>query len=133
MRRSFLPGLVALCGALPSACVYRLPAPYLLPSPKLHLSIAAPDPGKYSVRVLGADSGDYSVPPDGRVTFDPPSLPRTCRVYLFGIPLKSGSQPETKKSIHVIEGGRTIAKLSLRDIFALPSDASGYQVLTLKK
>ena len=86
-------------------------------------------PERYVVRVKAANIADFPVGSDGRVIIDVPPLARACNVYLFDlIRISGGVKPFNTKSVHLIDGGKTAAKLSLADIAKLPSDASGYHI-----
>jgi hypothetical protein len=125
-------GWIGLGSAIQSGCAYRLPV-YNQPS-EVRLRMVTVSPERYVVRVQAAGIADYPVSSDGRVTIDVPRLPRACSVYLLGlIRISGGLKPLTTKSVHLLDGAKTKATLSLADIAKLPSDASGYQVLTLKR
>jgi hypothetical protein len=122
-----LSGLIAIALAL-CGCAYRLPVSNL-PSQQL-LKPEATFPERYAVRVEALDAREFPVGSDGRVKIDVPMLPRACSVYLFDwIRISRGVQPVTSKSIHVIDPGNIVAKLSLSEIDKLPLDASGYHIL----
>lgn len=127
-----LSGIVVLASAVLSSCAYRLPVSNV-PSQQ-RLMIVARSPERYVVRVQASDVAEFPVATDGRVTVDVPRLPRSCDVYLFDrIRISRGVKPLTAKSLHVIDSGNIAAKLSLAEIAKLPSDASGYHILKLKR
>jgi hypothetical protein len=96
--------------------------------------IVTRSPEHYVVRIKASDIAEFPVASDGRVTIDVPRLPRACSVYLFDrIRISGGVEPFTSKSIHLIDSGNIAAKLSLAEIATLPSDASGYHILKLKR
>ena len=125
-------GLIALGFVVLSGCAYRLPVSNI-PSQQ-HLRIVARSPERYAVRVKASDTTEFPVSTDGRVTIDVPRLPRACSVYLFDrIRVSSGVKPLTAKSVQLLDAGNIAAKLSLAEIAKLPSDASGYRILKIKK
>jgi hypothetical protein len=127
LAHSKLPGLIAIALAL-CGCAYRLPVSNLPSQQRLKLEAAFP--GRYTVRVESIDTREFPVGSDGRVKIDVPTLPRACSVYLFDrIRISRGVQPLTSKSVHVIDRGNIVAKLSLAEIDKLPLDASGYHIL----
>jgi hypothetical protein len=127
MRRTLVI-LSPLAVLLLTGCVYAL-RPYNTPSQqKLHVQTASAT--NFVVRV--ADGEKFSVAADGRVTFDVPSLPRGCDVYLFGIVKIADGSPENIRAIHVMRDGKIVRKLSLTKLGKLPADAEGYRILVLK-
>jgi hypothetical protein len=114
-------------------CAYRLPAPLAMRPQQLRLVTTLPQ--DYALHVEGTRPRDYSIPPDGRVTFDTPSgLPRACSVYFLDlIKISDGADPSKSKVIDVVAGAKTLRKLSMRDLFSLPSDADGYHLLTVDR
>ena len=130
--RRKLPGLIALGFAVLSGCAYRLPVSNV-PSQQ-HLMIIARSPERYVVRVKASDTAEFPVASDGRVAIDVPRLPRACSVYLFDrIRISGGVKPLTAKSVQLFDSGNIAARLSLAEIAKLPSDASGYHILKMKK
>lgn len=125
-------GVIALGFTVLSGCAYRLPVPNV-PSQQ-RLIIVAGSPERYVVRVRASDTREFPVAADGRVTIDVPRLPRACSVYLFDrIRISGGVKPLTAKSVRLLDSGKIAAKLSLAGIAKLPSDASGYHILKMKK
>lgn len=123
---------IAFGFALLSGCAYRLPASNV-PSQE-RLMVIAKSPERCVVRVKASDSADFPVASDGRVTINVPPLPRACSVYLFDLTkISGGIEPSETKSIQLIDGADIAAKLSLTEIAKLPTDASGYHILQLKK
>ena len=131
MRLTLL-AILTLGFAASSGCAYRLPVSNI-PSQQ-HLRIVARSPERYVVRVKTADSADFPVASDGRVTIDMPRLPRACSVYLFDrIRLSSGVKPLITKAIQLLDSGNVATKLSLAEIAKLPADTSGYHMLNMPK
>lgn len=79
-----------------------------------------------------ADTNNFPVAADGRVTFDVPTLPRGCDTYLFGFLKLSDGSPERVKAIHVLKNEKIVHKLSLQKLENLPVDADGYHILDLR-
>jgi hypothetical protein len=130
--RCELSGLIALGFAFVSGCAYRLPVSNL-PSQQ-RLMIVARSPERYVVHVKASDTAEFPVSRDGRVTIDVPRLPRASSVYLFNlIRINGGVKPLTSKSVQLLDSGYIATKLSLAEIEKLPSDASGYHILKMKK
>jgi hypothetical protein len=119
-----VPGMVG--------CAYRLPAHVAVMPQQLRLVAATPQ--AYALHIEGTRPRDYKIPPDGRITFQSPSgLPRACSVYLFDfIRIHRGLYPDEIKAVDVIAGNATVRKLSMRELFALPSDADGYHLLKMR-
>jgi hypothetical protein len=125
-------GVIALASIVLSACAYRLPVSNA--PAQWHLLIVATSPERYVVRVHADHVAEFPVASDGRVTIDVPRLPRACSTYLFNrIRISGGLQPLTEKSVHLIDSGNLKTRLSLGEIAKLPSDASGYHILSLQK
>jgi hypothetical protein len=90
------------------------------------MKIVAGSPERYVVRVKAADSTDFPVASDGRVTINVPRLLRACSVYLFDrIRISSGVQPLTTKSIQLLGNSNVATRLSLAEITKLPLDMLG--------
>lgn len=127
-----LSGVIALGFAVMSGCAYRLPV-YNVPSQQ-RLMIVSRSPEHYVARVEASDTPDFPVASDGRVVIDVPRLPRVCSVYLFDlIRIRSGVEPLTTKSVQLIDSGKVATKLSLAEIAKLPTDASGYHIVNMKR
>jgi hypothetical protein len=112
-------------------CVYRL-QPHIAMTP-LQLQLLTATPQTYTVHVEGTRPQDHAVPLDGRLRFDPPTgLSRACSVYLFNVIRISDGAASTKaKVIDVTAGNKTVRRLSIREFFALPSDADGFHQLRI--
>jgi hypothetical protein len=127
-----LVGLVLFQGGCVTAC-----GPGRHPPPQ-KLQIVAPSPASYTVQVLPThqypdEPVATPVPSDGRVQFDVPINTPHCKQYLFGvIRLNPDGRPEAKRRIRVMEGKKTVRKLSVDDISKLPADAEGYHLLKLE-
>ena len=78
-----------------------------------------------------ADTQDYPVASDGRVTFDVPQLPRGCATYFLGVKV-SDSRSEDVQAIHLLRDGAVVRRLSLAQIDKLPVDAEGYHTGVLR-
>ncbi len=77
---------------------------------------------------------EYPVSEDGRVTLEVPSYRRGCDVYLFDrIPIHRGGDPAAAKTVEIVRGGKSLRKLSLTEIAALPTDSDGYHLLAFNK
>jgi hypothetical protein len=114
-----------------AGCAYRLPAP-MLPSQQ-PLRVVGVSPEVYVLRLRIREPRDYRVPADGRVTLDIPSYRTGCSVYLFDkIRILRGANPFTARTIDVVVGGEITRQLSLKEISALPVDADGYHLLTVR-
>jgi hypothetical protein len=114
-----------------AGCAYRLPAP-MLPSQQ-RLKVVGVSPEAYVLRLRIREPRDYRVPADGRVTLDVPSYRAGCSVYLFDkLRIQRGANPFTARTIDVVVGGRITRQLSLKEISALPADAQGYHLLTVR-
>ncbi len=103
--------------------------------PGQRLSLAAPSPSSYTIRVqpdVGAPI-DTPVPNDGRVSFDVPVTSRDSTIYCFGLRVYHYPPPDTLRVIRLMRDDRTVRKLSARDIGQLPTDADGYHVLKIEK
>ena len=103
--------------------------------PEQRLSLAAPSPSSYTIRVQ-PDFGepvDTPVPHDGRVGFDVPVTSRDSTIYCLGLLVYRYPPPDTLRVIRVMRDARTVLKLSARDIGQLPTDADGYHVLRVEK
>lgn len=84
------------------------------------------------MRLRIGEPRDYRVPADGRVTLDVPSYRAGCSVYLFDkLRIRGEDNPFTAKTIDVVAGGKTIRRLSLKEISALPVDPEGYHLLAV--
>jgi len=127
MRRAITIGSI-LCLAALSGCTYGL-RKYNVPSQE-KLCIRASAPTNCVVRV--ADTNDFPVAADGRVSFEVPRLPRGCDVHLFGIVKLRDGGPENVPAIHVLREDRVVRKLSLSKLGKLPVDEDGYHILVLK-
>jgi hypothetical protein len=112
-------------------CAYRLPVA-AMPSTQ-NLKLVASAPKGYVLRLRIREPHEYRVPEDGRVTLDIPGYRAACSVYLFDrIRIRRGANPFTEKTIDVVGGGKLTRRLSLKEIAALPRDAEGYHLLTLR-
>lgn len=111
-----------------TGCVHALHG-YNAPS-RQSLQIQTPTPERYTVRVN--DTQSYPVPSDGCVSFDVPSLPRGCAVYLFGLVKVADHRSEDVVAIDVMRDGQVIRQLSLSQISKLPTNSESAHVLTLK-
>ena len=89
-----------------TGCVHAL-HPYNSPSQQ-RLHVHAKSPERYVVRV--ADSQDYPVAADGRVTFDIPRLPRGCAVYLSEWLRLADSKSEDVRAIQLLSEGTVVRK-----------------------
>jgi len=97
--------------------------------PKQRLCIKASFPNHYSVEVKGSN---YPFDADKRVDFDVPIIPRGCSGYFLGMKYRDGS-PYNVRLIGIVERGRMMYHLSLRDIARLPLDEQGYHVLAMRR
>jgi hypothetical protein len=114
-----------------AGCAYRLPAP-MLPS-QYRLKVVANSSQAYVLRLRIREPRDYQVPTDGRVTLDVPGYRAGCSVYLFDkLRIQRGSNPFTARTIDVVVTGKITRQLSLKEISAMPVDAEGYHLLTVR-
>jgi hypothetical protein len=117
--------LLALVG-----CAYRLP-PSAPPSQQ-RVRIVAKTPQLYLLRADFGRVTDYQVPDDGRIVLGTPAFFRGCSVYfLDGIKISSGNDPSRTWAIAVISGGKTVRRLSLRQMSSLAVDPEGYHLLSV--
>jgi hypothetical protein len=120
--------ILSLCFLLfATGCVHAL-HPYNSPSQQ-KICVQSPSPDHLVIRV--ADTQDYPVASDGRVTFDVPRLPRGCAVYFLGVKV-SDSRSEDVRAIHLLRDGSVVRRLSLAQIDKLPVDAEGYHTVVLR-
>jgi len=113
-----------------ACCAYRRTAPTLPSRQRLRVAVASPE--AYDLRLRIGEPRDYRVPADGRVTLDVPSYRAGCSVYLFDkLRIRGEDNPFTAKTIDVVAGGKTIRRLSLKEISALPVDPEGYHLLAV--
>jgi len=103
--------------------------PYNTPS-QHKLRVQADSPASYVIRV--ADEQAYPVAPDGRVTFDVPSLPRGCNVYLFDVIKISDGSSENLRAIQLLRDGKVLRRFSLKQLAKLPTDAEGYSTVKVR-
>ncbi|HEY1172608.1 MAG TPA: hypothetical protein VGH19_14655 [Verrucomicrobiae bacterium] len=94
------------------------------------LSLHTTSPTNYLVRV--ADTNDFPVAADGRVTIDVPTLPRGCDTYALGFIKISDGSPERIRAIHILKDGKIVRKLSLEKLKQLPVDTEQYHILNLR-
>jgi len=127
MRRVVVIALFMLPLAI-TGCVHALHG-YNAPS-RQSLQVQAPAPHRYTVRVN--DGQSYPVSSDGRVSFEVPSLPRGCAVYLFGLVKVADHRSEDVAAIHVVADGKVVRRLSLNQISKLPTNSESAHVLTLQ-
>lgn len=123
-RRALFAVLLIFTGFL-AGCVYAL-RPYNQPSQE-KIRVQSPVPQKYTLQV--ANTTNYPVAADGRVTIDVPQLQRGCATYLFGVVKVKDGSPYNFPAIHLNISGRTIRKLSLNDLAKLPVDEQGYHLV----
>jgi hypothetical protein len=127
MRRAAI--IVGLSAALAmTGCVYSL-HPYNAPIRET-LQIQAPATERCAVAVDGGPS--YPVGSNGCVSFEVPSLPRGCAVYLFGLVKVADHPSEDVPAIHVLQDRQEVRRLSLSQIAKLPLTPDGSHVLPLK-
>jgi hypothetical protein len=104
----------------------------MLPS-QHRLRVVANSPEAYVVRLRINEPHNYQVPADGRVMLDAPGHRAGCSVYLFDkFRIQSGANPFTARTIDLLAGGKVTRQLSLKEISALPVDAEGYHLLTVR-
>jgi hypothetical protein len=118
--------LVALF--LLTGCAYAL-RPYNSPSQQ-RLQVISTSPERWVIRV--AEIKNYPVGTNGYVTFDVPRLPRGCAVYLFGVVKIADARSEDVRAIQLVRDGTLVRKLSLRQIYHLPTDGHGYPSIVLR-
>jgi hypothetical protein len=118
----------SLCFLLFTTGCVRALHPYNSPSQQ-KLCVQSSLPTRFVIRV--ADSQEYPVAADGRVTFEVPQLPRGCAVYCLGVKV-SDSRSEDVPAIHVLRDGSVVRRLSLAQIDKLPVDTEGYHMVVLK-
>ena len=95
------------------------------------LRLIAPFPGQYSLR---AQSSDYRVPADGRVTFDIAMVHHFCSVYLFdSILIGKVPDPYKEQIITITQGSVTVRRLSMHEFQRLSADGTGYHELVMNK
>jgi hypothetical protein len=124
-------GFVLTLNFILAGCAYRLSAP-VLPSQQ-RLKVVGVSPEAYVLRLRISEPLDYRVPADGRVTLDVPSYRNGCGPYLFDkLRIHRAGNPFTARTLDVIVGGRITRQLSLKEISALPADAEGYHLLTVR-
>jgi hypothetical protein len=111
-----------------TGCAYEL-HPYNTPSSQ-KLRVRASSPERYILCVAGEHQ--YFIPADGRITFEVPSLPRGCAVYLFGVVKVKDSTSEKVQAIHLLRDGKVVRKLSLTQLRGLPVDAEGNHLVVLR-
>jgi len=128
MLRLFIFGYFVMLGS--TGCAYRLPP--VVPPSQEHLRILAKSPEGYAVHVNVDHVTVYQVPADGRLTLGIPSFRRTCGVYLFDVIKVGGSEdPLRIWAITVVSAGKTVQKVSLRQMTNLPTDPDGYHLLKI--
>ena len=111
-----------------TGCAYHL---CLYNTPSHHqLKVQANSPGIYVVRV--ADTQEYTVAPDGRVSFDVPALPRGCDTYLFDVIKIGDGSPENVRAIQLLKDGKVVRKFSLKQLAHLPCDSDGYRTVKVR-
>src|ERR1700726_5311387 len=123
---------VSLMGAALTlaSCAYRLPA-FAPPSQGL-IRIVGDAPEQYSVQVNTGTVKEYDVPHDGRIKVGIPAYRPSCGVYLFNAMKVGGADdPLGTWAIPVTSGGRTLRKLSVRQMKKLTTDLDGYRLLKL--
>jgi hypothetical protein len=123
---------MVVLGLAPTGCAYRLPLSTLPSQQRLKIVDASAEPCAIRLRIH--DPKEYRVAKDGRITVDVPGDSGECSVYLFDlIPVQRGANPLTAKTFEIVEGDKTVRKLSLKEISELPMDAEGYHLLTFNK
>ncbi len=115
-----------------TSCAYRLYGSF--PPSQERIKIIASAPQEY---VLAVDTGEVTeiqVPADGRVLAGVPAYRPRCGVYPFN-EIKVGGFGDPLKNWHIsaTHAGRTVRKLSLRQVRALPVDEAGYRLLKLAR
>jgi len=130
-----------------SGCAYRLYAP--IPSSQERVRIVTKTPDLYVLHIAErvttlrkpavrnalptdvAHVANYQVPSDGRVTVRIPSFRPNCGVYLFNRIKVGGGGHDALKTwdISIAYGGRTLRRLSLKQLRDLPADSNGYRLL----
>ena len=124
-------GLVLILNFTLAGCACSLPAPRLASQQRLR--VVSPSPENFVLRLRIREPRDYRVPTDGRVTLDIPAYRAGCSEYLFGkLRIQRGADPFTAKNIDVAISGKITRQLSLKEISALPTDAEGYHLLTVR-
>ena len=109
-------------------CTYRLPV-ISAPSQE-RVRVIAKSPDLYVVHVDVDHVTDYPVPVDGRVIVGIPAYRPSCGVYLFNSMKVGGADdPLGTWAITVTSGGRTLRKLSVRQMKKLTTDLDGYRLL----
>jgi hypothetical protein len=118
-------GCVTACG--PGRC-----------PPRQKVRLVTDSPTNYTIRVspthrYSDEAVDTSVGGDGHVEFDVPVYTPHCKQYLFGvIRLNPDGRPEAERRIRVMQGEKTIRKMSVDDIAKLPKDEGGFYTLKLR-
>jgi len=125
---------VALIGSVLTlaSCAYRLYGP--IPASQELVEIVAKTPEEYAVQVdTGSSNRQYEVPRDGRVKIAVPSYRFPCGVYLFNAVKVGGyGDPLEGWSVSITRNGRTIRRLSVRDVLKLSINQDGYRILKVK-
>jgi hypothetical protein len=126
---------VALVGSVLTltGCAYRLYGP--IPASQELVQIVAKTPDQYTVQVdTGSSNRRYEVPRDGRVKIAVPSYRFPCGVYLFNaVKIGGYSDPLEGWSVSITRDGRTIRRLSVRNVVRLSINQDGYHILKLKE
>lgn len=122
--------LVFALFTLLTGCAFVL-LPRTLPSQQ-RLKIVSASPDRCIVRTRIPSLKEYPVAADGRVAVDIASESGGCNAYVFGIRVGRGVNPVTAKRIEIVRAGKTVRRLSLMEIAALPTDADAYHLLKLK-
>jgi hypothetical protein len=102
----------------------------VIPARQERLRLVTSSRDAHVLRVGITEAREYSVPPNGEMTLDIPAYRQGCDACLLGICLH-GVDPFKAKRIDVISGAKTVRKLSLQDIVALPRDPEGYHLLRI--
>jgi hypothetical protein len=132
LRQIGLAVIAVLLGGFLQGCAFRLPG--LTPPSAERLRIMATAPEMYAVHLETHQATDLPVPPDGRLTVTIPSYRATCGVYLFNsIKLKGENDPLRSWSISVKRSGKTVRKLSVRQLRKLPVDSDGYRLVRIRE
>ncbi len=111
-------------------CAYRLPG--ISPPSQERVRIIAKSPDLYVVHVDVGHVTDYPVPVDGKVIVGIPAYRPSCGVYLFNaIKVGGAHDPLETWVISVTSGGRSLRKLSVKQVRKLTTDSDGYHLLKL--
>ena len=134
MSKKNIIAVAALCALAVShlGCTYALLGP--VPSSTRKVKLVSNVPSTYDIQMDLREPWEYHTDSEGKVDITLPAYRPPCKVYLFNIvKVGGGREYPGHWRVKIISQGKTLHRLSIRDIDRLPVDSEGYHVLRLKK